>query len=66
MLITVDDLRRHGLEKHSVACTKELLTSCGIDFKDFVKNGADHTVVLPVAKDREDVREFLDFMGLGY
>jgi hypothetical protein len=64
MLITPDHLRQHGIEKHSVKCTRDLCDDYGIDFRDFVKNGVDHTALLQAAKDRSDVAEFFRFMGL--
>ena len=66
MLITPDHLRRHGIEKHSVRCTRDLCIDYGIDFRDFAANGVDHVLLLPAARDRQDVAEFLDFLGLDY
>jgi hypothetical protein len=66
MRITTDHLRAHGIEKHSVRCTRDLCETFGIDFRDFVANGMNHVLLLPAARDREDVAEFLDFLGLDY
>mgnify|MGYP001548085062 FL=1 len=66
MLITPDHLRQHGIEKHSVICVRNCLHDYGIDFRDFVANGVDHVLLLPAARDRQDVAEFFDFLGLDY
>ena len=66
MLITPDHLRQHGIEKHSVKCTRDLCIDYGIDFRDFVANGVDHVLLLPAARDRQDVADFFDFLGLDY
>lgn len=66
MLITPDHLRAHGIEKHSVKCTRDLCIDYGIDFRGFVANGVDHALLLPAARDRQDVAEFFDFLGLEY
>ena len=66
MRITTDHLRTHGIEKHSVRCTRDLCHDCGIDFRDFVANGVEHTRLIQAARDRQDVAEFFDFLGLEY
>ena len=66
MLITPDHLRQHGIEKHSVACTRNLCHDYGIDFRDFVANGVEHTRLIQAARDRQDVAEFFEFLGLDY
>lgn len=64
MLITTEHLRLHGIERHNVHCTRQFCNLYGIDFKEFVLNGIDHTLLLPAAREREDVAEFFSFMGL--
>lgn len=64
MIITTDHLRQHGIENHTVECTKNFCDNFGIDFKDFVKNGIDHSELVEIAKTRKDVLEFLEFFGL--
>ena len=66
MRITTDHLRTHGIENHNVRCTRELCETYGIDFRDFVAHGIDHVLLLPAARDRQDVAEFFDFLGLEY
>jgi hypothetical protein len=66
MRITTDHLRAHGIQNYAVPCVRVFCETYGIDFRDFVANGVEHTQLLPAAREREDVREFFDFFGLKY
>jgi hypothetical protein len=64
MLITTKHLREHGIEKHAVPCVRFLCETYGIDFRDAVANGIEHTRLFQAAKEREDVAEFFKFYNL--
>jgi hypothetical protein len=64
MRITTDHLRAHGIEKHAVPCVRFFCETYGIDFREFVANGIEHTQLFQAAKEREDVVEFLKFFNL--
>lgn len=64
MLIKPAQLREYGFQNYNIDCIKARLSMSGLDWKTFIKEGYDHTVLLAAAPNDLELKKFLKFFRL--